>query len=117
MPNFKEFSIINPIIIKKILKEYSYNQVKIKWPNDLIINNRKVCGILQELITFEKKLFLIIGVGINTVSSPKSSKFKGVSLLEDSNKPIDNSEILRKIKKNYETIFYNYRFNRNLLKK
>ena len=60
MPNFKEFSIINPIIIKKILKEYSYNQVKIKWPNDLIINNRKVCGILQELITFEKKLFLII---------------------------------------------------------
>ena len=51
------------------------------------------------------------------MSSPKSSKFKGVSLLEDSNKPIDNSEILRKIKKNYETIFYNYRFNRNVLKK
>ena len=50
MPNFKEFSLINPLIIKKILNEYTFNQVKIKWPNDLLIRNRKVCGILQEII-------------------------------------------------------------------
>ncbi len=117
MPNFKEFSLINPVIIKKILSEYSSHEVKIKWPNDLLIKNRKVCGILQELIQFEKKFFLIIGVGINTVRSPKNTSFKGISLLESSDKLIDNSNILKNLKKKYETIFCNYKFNKKLLKK
>ena len=117
MPDFKEFSLINPVIIKKVLNEYSSHQVKIKWPNDLLIKNRKVCGILQELIKFEKKFFLIIGIGINTVCSPKAKSFKGISLLESSDKLIDNSEILKNLKTNYETIFYNHKFNKKLLKK
>ena len=117
MPNFKEFSLINPLIVKKTLKEHSSQQVIIKWPNDLLIKNRKVCGILQELIQFEKKFFLIIGIGINTVSSPKTKSFKGTSLLESSDKLIDNSKILKSLKKNYETIFRNYKFNKKLLKK
>ena len=117
MPNFKEFSLINPLIIKKILNEYTFNQVKIKWPNDLLIRNRKVCGILQEIIEFEKKVFLIIGIGVNTIRSPKSHKFKGISLLEASNKIINNFEITKKIKNKYESIFYNNKFNRGLLKK
>ena len=117
MTNFKEFSLINPLIVKKTLKEHSSQQVIIKWPNDLLIKNRKVCGILQELIQFEKKFFLIIGIGINTLSSPMTKLFKGTSLLESSDKLIDNSEILKSLKKNYETIFYNYKFNKKLLKK
>ena len=117
MPDFKEFSLINPLIVKKILNEYSTHQVKIKWPNDLLIKNRKVCGILQELIKFEKKFFLIIGIGINTAYSPKTKSFKSISLLESSDKLIDNSKILKNLKKNYETIFYNYKFNKKLLKK
>tara|TARA_A100000164_G_scaffold320624_1_gene302888 strand:+ start:839 stop:1378 length:540 start_codon:yes stop_codon:yes gene_type:complete len=102
MPNFKEFSLINPIIIKNILKRYSKFEVKIKWPNDLLIKSKKVCGILQELIKIEKKTFLIIGIGINTLKSPKKRKFKSISLIECSNKPINNLEILKNLKKNYE---------------
>ena len=117
MPDFKEFSLINPVIIKKLLNEYSSHEVKIKWPNDLMIKNRKVCGILQELITFEKKFFLIIGVGINTILSPKNSSYKAISLMESSNKLINNSEILKNLKKKYETIFYNYKFNKRFLNK
>ncbi len=117
MPNFKEFSLINPVIIKKLLNEYSSVEVKIKWPNDLMIKNRKICGILQELIIFEKKVFLIIGVGINTTCSPKNTPNKAISLIETSNKIINNSEILRNLKNKYETIFYNYKFNKNILNK
>ena len=70
------FFELNPIIIKNILNKYSSQSVKIKWPNDLLIGNKKVCGILQEVIKFEKKFFLIIGVGINTIHSPKTKEFK-----------------------------------------
>ena len=55
MPKPNEFSLINPLILKKILYNYSNSDIKIKWPNDLLINNKKVCGILQELIKIEKK--------------------------------------------------------------
>ena len=116
MPNFKEFSLINPYIVKKTLKEYSTHHIKIKWPNDLLIQDKKVCGILQELIQFEKKFFLIVGIGINTVYSPKVNSFRCTSLLESSGKSIDNSKILKSLKNNYETIFYNYKFNKNLMK-
>ena len=117
MPDFKEFSLINPLIVKKTLNEYSSDKIKIKLPNDLLIRNRKVCGILQELIHFEKKIFLIIGIGINTIYSPKTKSLKGISLLESSGKLINNHKILKTLKKNYEKIFWNYKFNKKLLKK
>ena len=117
LPNFKEFSLINPLIIKKILNKYSNYSVKIKKPNDLLIKSKKVCGILQEVIKFEKRKFLIIGIGINTLTCPKNNQFKSISLLECSNKLIDNSKIIENLKKNYETIFYNNKFNKLFLKK
>ena len=117
MPGFKQFSIINAEIIKKVLSEYSHYNIKIKKPNDILIKNQKVCGILQELIKFEKKIFLIIGIGINTVNSPKTNSFNSISLVESSNKYINNFEILMNLKKNYENIFYNYKFNKIFLKK
>ncbi len=108
MPKPKEFSLINPLIIKKILKQYSRFEVKIKWPNDLLIKSRKVSGILQELIKIDSKSFLIIGIGINTLKSPNNNNFKSTSLLECSNKSINNYQILKKLKKNYELSNWRY---------
>jgi len=108
MPKPKEFSLINPLIVKKILNKYSRFEVKIKWPNDLLIKSRKVCGILQELIKLDKKNFLIIGIGINTLKSPNDKTFKSTSLLESSNKAINNHQILKNLKKNYELSNWRY---------
>ena len=108
MPKPNEFSLINPLIIKKTLNDYSRFEVKIKWPNDLLIKSRKVCGILQELIRFDKKSFLIIGIGINTLRSPNNKKFKSISLLECSDKVINNYQILKNLKKNYELSDWRY---------
>ena len=108
MPNYKEFSLINPLIIKRILTKYTSFQVKIKWPNDLLIKSRKVCGILQELIKIDDKSFLIIGIGINTLKSPNNVKLKAISLMECSHKKINNREILSNLKKNYELSNWRY---------
>ena len=108
MPNPKEFSLINPIIIKNILIKYTKLEIKIKWPNDLLINSKKVCGILQEFVKINKKNFLIIGIGINTIKSPNNKDFKSTSLLECSNKSINNYKILKNIRKNYELSNWRY---------
>ena len=105
---FFDMSKINPLIIKRVLNKYSRIDIKIKLPNDLLIKSRKVCGILQELIKIDKKNFLIIGIGINTINSPNNKKFKSISLLECSDKMINNYEILTNLKKNYELSNWRY---------
>ena len=108
MPKPDEFSLINPVIIKEILNKYSKFDVKIKWPNDLLINKKKVSGILQELIRLDKKTYLIIGVGINTLRCPNTTKFKSISLNKCSDKLISNYQILNILKKNYELSNWRY---------
>ena len=40
-------------------------QTQIKWVNDLLLNEKKVCGILTEAVTIGEQTSLIIGIGIN----------------------------------------------------
>ena len=60
----------NVKLFQQILSKYVNKNIKIKYPNDLLIQKKKVCGILQETIFYRKKKFLIVGVGLNTVKSP-----------------------------------------------
>jgi BirA family biotin operon repressor/biotin-[acetyl-CoA-carboxylase] ligase len=51
-----------------ILMEYGLD-AGVKWPNDVMIEGRKVCGILCELVEHEGTRYVIIGIGIN-VNNP-----------------------------------------------
>ena len=101
---FNQFTILNPYIIKKMLSKYLTHKISIKLPNDLMIRKNKISGILQELIEFKNKKFLIIGIGINTILSPINRNFKSTSLNKFSDKKIENDIILLHIKKEYEKL-------------
>ncbi len=50
--------------ITRLLEEYSISSY-IKWPNDILISGKKVCGILSESTSTDFGEFIIIGIGIN----------------------------------------------------
>jgi BirA family biotin operon repressor/biotin-[acetyl-CoA-carboxylase] ligase len=102
----ENYLIINAKIIKKILNEYTKKKIKIKKPNDLMIDGKKICGILQEVIDHKKSKYLITGIGINTKTLPSNKNFKCTSLKINSNKKIDNKIIIDKIKKTYDKLIY-----------
>jgi len=56
--------LIISLAITDLLKDYSLNP-KIKWPNDILINNKKVCGILCEFKQSPHGNFIICGIGVN----------------------------------------------------
>lgn len=55
-------SIISAIEVAKLLESYGLENVSIKWPNDVYVNDKKICGILLEGQIVE---YIVIGVGLN----------------------------------------------------
>ena len=108
-PTFDEFSIINPVIISNVIENYCKGKkISFKWPNDIFVNEKKICGILQEVITVENKNFLIIGIGINVLSNPKiDTKYKTTSILKESNKKPQIELLVKKMALSYESFFIN----------
>jgi BirA family biotin operon repressor/biotin-[acetyl-CoA-carboxylase] ligase len=93
---------LNAYLLKRIISKEFSKKIKIKWPNDLLFNKKKVCGILQEVVSYKEKQFLIVGVGINTNFQPKNKSFLSICLKDITNKDVDNNKVLNKIKNSYE---------------
>ena len=100
--DFKKFAILNAYLLKSIFVKKFTKKIKIKWPNDLLFEGKKICGILQETVINDEKKFLIIGIGINTNLKPKNSSFLSTSLKHITKKNIDNKKLFIIIKKKYE---------------
>ncbi len=102
--DFKQFAIINALIIKRIISKKVSKEFKVKWPNDILYKKRKLCGILQEVIYHKRINYLIVGIGLNTNIAPKNKKFASTSLKNIIKKKIDNKLILKSIVKGYEKL-------------
>jgi len=104
--DFKQYALLNAYLFKNIIKKFTKKKIEVKWPNDLLIEKEKICGILQEVVNFNTKTFLIVGVGINTNNSPIIKNYKTTSLSSILKKKINNNKILKEIKKDYERFIH-----------
>jgi len=69
------------IIVRDFLANLTNGNVEIKWPNDIILNGKKICGILIEKKKVAKKEYYIIGIGINILQNDFSHLPKAGSIL------------------------------------
>ena len=97
----KNLTKINCEIIKKSLSKYINKKILIKYPNDLLINKKKFCGILQELIFNKKKKFIIVGVGINLIKNPIINDYPTTNILNETGFKIKKLNLLKSIENNY----------------
>jgi len=106
-PTFNEFSTINPIIVSSTIKYFCKNKnVNLKFPNDIFVNRKKVCGILQETLTFDGLNFLIIGIGINVDSNPNiDNVYKTTNIFLETKKKPKIREIIDLLIFYYEKFF------------
>lgn len=85
----------------------------IKWPNDIIINNKKVCGILTEMsceLTMVNYVVLGIGINVNVESHDFDEEIRKVatSLKIEMGETVDRKVLLAGILNNLEVLYKNY---------
>ena len=89
-------------IIKKILLKYTKSNLNIKKPNDITIDKKKICGVLNETLFYNNLKFLVVGIGINIASSPNLRNYPTTNLNEITNKKVSKIKLLKNIIKAFE---------------
>jgi BirA family biotin operon repressor/biotin-[acetyl-CoA-carboxylase] ligase len=100
--SLKKMTYINCFLIKRLLSSYCNKRISIKAPNDLLVNKKKISGILQEIIKKNKKKYMIVGIGINLIKNPNITNYPTTNLLEVSKRKVNKKEIILRLKKIYE---------------
>ncbi len=123
-------TLVMGMAVAKAVKNLGFD-VSIKWPNDVVVSHKKICGILTEMGVRDGKIdYAVIGVGINVNirEFPEEMADKATSLYLESGKEFDRSQIpglvmeafeeyyekfaatcdLSGLKEEYESILANY---------
>ena len=82
-----------------IKEKYNIN-LEIKYPNDLLLNNKKICGILTEIRSISKEvthLIISVGFNVNEVNFDSETEKIATSLKKEFNKNFNREEIILKI--------------------
>jgi len=65
-PEAVKLTFVAGLAVAKVLREMFDLKVETKWPNDVLVNGQKICGILTEMNTTDETVnFVIVGIGVN----------------------------------------------------
>jgi len=100
------------LAVAKVLHEVYGLQVETKWPNDVLMNGKKVCGILTEMnTTGEKVNYVVVGIGVNANFEveevfPKPLRMVATSLENEIGRKVSLKELLRALLEKLEGIYH-----------
>jgi len=109
-------TLLSAVAVAKAIRQVAVLGALIKWPNDIMIEGQKACGILTEMKAEQDRVdFLVVGIGINVNTHQRDLPKGAISLKEALKKEglggsVSRLELIRKI---FESIEREY----NLLKK
>ena len=89
---------INCLLVKELISKYTKKKILFKKPNDLLIDKKKISGILQEVILIKDNKFLITGIGINITKNPIIRNYPATNLQEVTKKNISKMIVENKLK-------------------
>lgn len=97
-------TLVMGLAVAQAVEELGF-EVSIKWPNDVVISRKKICGILTEMGTNGVKInYVLIGVGINVnlKEFPEEMQDKATSLILESGQEYDRNQVISLVMKYFE---------------
>lgn len=117
--NIPLLTLLAGLAVNEAIEELTGVKTLIKWPNDIYLNNKKLCGILTELVTF-RGLTAVVGIGINLTAEDFPEEIRGIatSFLREGITPPDKGELIKKITEILDRLVYEeyslYNVNKNI---
>jgi BirA family transcriptional regulator, biotin operon repressor / biotin---[acetyl-CoA-carboxylase] ligase len=108
-----QFTLITAVAVVQAIEEVTDLHPQIKWPNDILIDGKKVTGILTELQAESDKInSIIIGIGMNVNHTnehfPDELQKIATSLAIEQGEPLSRSEIVQKVLERIEALYSMY---------
>lgn len=107
-------TLITGVAVAETLKKECSLDVGIKWPNDILIGDKKVCGILTEAISHADTLdYIIVGIGIDLNIDldlfPPKLRRGATSLKAELEREIQSAELIEKFLANFEDTYNKFK--------
>jgi BirA family biotin operon repressor/biotin-[acetyl-CoA-carboxylase] ligase len=99
------------LAVCKAIRELTCCPAMIKWPNDVVIGSKKVCGILTEMAAeIDRVNYIVVGIGINVniPSFPEELSAKATSLLLETGENIPRIRLLQEVLSQFEKLLTNH---------
>ena len=97
------------MILARTLRQHYNVPAMVKWPNDILVDERKICGILSEMEAESDQVnYLNIGVGLNVNNEPKHREPNAISLKDILGRSVPRKEILADYLNAFETHLNQY---------
>lgn len=110
-------TLVAALAVSQAIEEVCGLEAAIKWPNDLVLSRKKVCGILTELYLTEGKIdSLIVGIGINVNRNafPRDIASLATSLQRELGEPVDKEKLVKALLKCFEEKYREFLLHENL---
>lgn len=113
LPKTPQMTLLTAVSVARAIREETGLPVKIKWPNDIFIGDKKVCGILTELNAESDRVnYLVIGIGLNGNSVaedfPEELARIATSLRIESGEPIKRARFIQQFCRIFEEEYDHY---------
>ncbi len=115
--NASMLTLVSALAVAKGIEHMVDLPVQIKWPNDIVINGKKVCGILTEMSAqMDYVNYIVIGIGINVGNEefPEEIKDVATSIYLESGKHINRAMLIEKIWEEFEDYYELYEKTQDL---
>lgn len=102
------------LAVAKAINSLYFADSKIKWPNDIIIGNKKLCGILTEISMSGTVVdYTVTGIGINVSNTvfPDEIAHKATSVLKETGKDTDLNKLVATVLNYFEKYVLGHRFS------
>lgn len=105
-------TLVAAMAVEKGIREQTGLDCQIKWPNDIVLNGRKICGILTEMSTEEDSIrYVVVGIGINvnTKDFPEEISKTATSLAIETGHIVRRAPLVASILKAWEGFYETYK--------
>jgi len=109
-----QLTMLAAVAVARAIRRVTGLEARTKWPNDVMIGEKKVCGILTEVSAQGMALnFAVVGIGINVSMTPEDLpedvRDDATSLAMESGQPIDREQVLQGVLQSLAEYYHRYR--------